>query len=515
MAAPQDICDPARVRLLSEGRLPAEELSDCQMHLEHCQECQARLDELARQDRFLGTVRHYLAEEPGATRDGERAPATLDFLAPSDWPDSMGRLGPYEVKGILGRGGMGVVLKAFDLALNRNVAIKVLLAPLAAHGAARRRFLREARAAAAVVHEHVVSVHAVDEAHGLPYLVMEYVPGRSLQERLDREGPLSLTEVLRIGMQTAAGLAAAHAQGLVHRDVKPANILLENGVERVRLTDFGLARAVADAALTQSGVVAGTPQFMAPEQARAEALDHRADLFSLGSTLYAMCTGHAPFRAESAVAVLRRVSDDTPRPVRELNPDVPAWLAAIIARLHAKDPAQRYQSATEVADLLGRCLAHVQQPLVLPLPQTDLPAAARPRAGRRRLLLGAFAAALLASAAVVAVLLPPRQERPGHDAATADNPGPTKSAELVLPAAGEIEQQTRALRERTAALDAQLHSADRHGWQDPLAAQIRYLSLQASALEREVTSNPGSPPGYSTARPGSANPTNPLKGDDR
>src|SRR6202007_1088279 len=148
------------------------------------------------------------------------------------------------------------------------------------------------KAAAAVVHEHVVAIHGVDTWKGLPYLVMSFVPGRSLQERIDREGPLQVKEILRIGMQAASGLAAAHAQGLVHRDVKPANILLENGVERTRLTDFGLARAGSDAALTQSGVVAGTPQYMAPEQARGETVDHRADLFSLGSTLYAMCTGH-------------------------------------------------------------------------------------------------------------------------------------------------------------------------------------------------------------------------------
>ncbi len=180
-------------------------------------------------------------------------------------------------------------------------------------------------------------------------------------------------------MQTAAGLAAAHAQGLVHRDVKPANILLENGVERVRLTDFGLARAAADAAVTQSGVVAGTPHYMAPEQARGESTDHRADLFSLGSTLYAMCAGHPPFRAESPLAVLRRVCDDHPRPLREINPEVPAWLEAIIARLHAKDPAERYPSAAEVADLLGRCLAHVQQPLSVPLPTEMLPHAVRRR----------------------------------------------------------------------------------------------------------------------------------------
>src|SRR5205085_5756239 len=221
------------------------------------------------------------------------------------------------------RGGMGVVLKAFDEKLHRVVAIKVLAAPLAASATARKRFTREAQAAAAVRDEHVVTIHAVEEANGLPYLVMEYVAGPSLQERLDRTGPLELNEILRIGVQTAEGLAAAHKQGLVHRDIKPANILLENGIERVKLTDFGLARAIDEASVTQSGVIAGTPMFMAPEQAAGEAVDHRADLFSLGSVLYAMCTGHPPFRASGTMAVLKRVIDDTSRPIREINADIP------------------------------------------------------------------------------------------------------------------------------------------------------------------------------------------------
>ncbi len=151
-------------------------------------------------------------------------------------------------------------------------------------------------------------------------------------------------------MQTAAGLAAAHAQGLVHRDIKPANILLENGVERVKITDFGLARAADDASLTQTGVVAGTPQYMSPEQAEGKPLDHRTDLFSLGSVLYAMCTGRPPFRASGTMAVLKRVCEDTPPPIREINPEIPEWLVAIIDKLHAKEPADRFQSAAEVAD---------------------------------------------------------------------------------------------------------------------------------------------------------------------
>src|SRR5262249_10781699 len=157
-----------------------------------------------------------------------------------------------------------------------------------------------------------------------------------------RRGEASeVKEILRIGIQVACGLAAAHKQGLIHRDVKPANILLENGVQRVKITDFGLARAADDASLTQSGFIAGTPTYMAPKQANGEPVDHRADLFSLGSVLYEMCTGRSAFRAPSTVAVIRRVCDETPRPIRAVNPDVPEALCRLIERLHAKKPADR------------------------------------------------------------------------------------------------------------------------------------------------------------------------------
>ncbi len=295
----------------------------------------------------------------------------LEFLAPTAQPGSQGRLGHYEIQEVIGKGGMGVVLRGFDEKLHRVVAIKMMAAQLATSATARRRFTREAQAAAAVSHDHIVTIYAVEEADGLPYLVMQYVAGMSLQDRLESEGPLQLAEILRIGVQTASGLAAAHAQGLIHRDIKPANILLENGIERVKITDFGLARAADDASLTQSGVVAGTPQYMAPEQARGEALDARADLFSLGSVLYAMCTGRAPFRACGTMAVLKRVCEETPGPIREANPEIPDWLVAIIEKLHAKDPAERFSSATEVAEVLGRHLAHVQHPSVAPFPSAE------------------------------------------------------------------------------------------------------------------------------------------------
>jgi formylglycine-generating enzyme required for sulfatase activity len=284
---------------------------------------------------------------------------SLDFLTPSGNPGSAGRFLHYEVLEVLGKGGFGTVLKAFDEKLHRVVAIKLLAPQLASSGTARERFLREARAAAAVRNDHVVSIHAVDECP-TPYLVMECVIGQTLQQKLDGAGALELREVLRIGVQIAEGLAAAHKQGLVHRDIKPANILLENGVERVKITDFGLARAADDASVTQSGTVAGTPMYMSPEQAQGHHLDHRADLFSLGSVLYALCTGRPPFRASSSLAVLKRVVEEDPRPCREVNPEVPQWLADVVAKLHAKNPADRFQTAGEVAEVLSGYLAELQ-----------------------------------------------------------------------------------------------------------------------------------------------------------
>ncbi len=280
--------------------------------------------------------------DPPIPRD-QLTPVELSFLEASDDPQSLGRLGPYEVLGLVGRGGMGTVLKVHDPALKRVVAVKVL-APAAAPPSPRARRASPARVRVrrtAVCHENVVNIHAVDEAGGLPYLVMQLVAGLSLQEKLDRAGPLDPKEILRIGIQVAAGLAAAHEQGLVHRDIKPSNILLENGVERVKITDFGLARVADEASLSEFGTVVGTPGYMSPEQARGEPVDQRTDLYSLGSLLYAMCTGKAPFRAENAVAVLRRVLDEEPRPIRAQNPDIPDGIVAIIATLMAKSPDPR------------------------------------------------------------------------------------------------------------------------------------------------------------------------------
>jgi formylglycine-generating enzyme required for sulfatase activity/serine/threonine protein kinase len=305
-------------------------------------------------------------EAPGPCAPGSQrsksgsAGAHFDFLDPCEEPDRIGRLGGYEIIEFVGRGGMGIVFRGYDPKLKRVVAIKAMTPELASSPVAVRRFLREARAAAAVGHDRVVTIFAVEDGTAVPFLVMEFIEGQSLQKKIAREGALPVEKILRIGLQIAEGLAAAHRQGLVHRDINPANILLENGVERVKITDFGLARAVDDGSLTHSSLIAGTPLYMAPEQVNGHAVDHRTDLFALGGILYTMSTGVAAFRADSLVAVLRRVSEESPRPIRSLNPNVPDWLVAIVERLMAKNPDDRIQSADELGNLLQQRLAGLQ-----------------------------------------------------------------------------------------------------------------------------------------------------------
>ncbi len=308
------------------------------------------------------------AEQPAGAEDID-----LSFLQPSTAAGSLGRLRHYEIREVVGRGGCGVVLKAFDEKLERLVAIKIMLPELAATSPARKRFLREARATAAIRHENVVSIYAVEE-QPLPFLVMEYIEGQTLQQKLDQHGPLDVNEVLRMGQQIASGLQAAHAKGLIHRDIKPGNLLLDNDSGQIKITDFGLARTADDASVTQSGVIAGTPLYMSPEQAQGRDIDHRSDLFSLGSVLYVMCSGRPPFRAPNSIAVLLRVVEEQPRPIQSIIPEVPAWLAAIIARLHAKAPAERLGSAQEVAELLARCQVELNQHGRVDLASDELPA---------------------------------------------------------------------------------------------------------------------------------------------
>lgn len=366
---------PSHLAQFLQEKLDETEESSIIAHLDDCPKCQAALEQVTAEGTLWMDLKQHFGEstQPGiggnlhsfGKSQSDRSQivdSVMDFLGPTDDPEMMGRLGSYEVCGIVGRGSTGIVLKAFETRLNRFVAIKVLAPNFASNGSARARFEREAKAVAAVAHEHVVPIFAVDEFRNLPYLVMQYAGGGSLQQRIDAKGPLDSCEIARIGMQVASGLAAAHSQGIVHRDVKPANVMLEGGVERAMVTDFGLARVVNEASMTRSGAITGTPQFMSPEQARGEYIDHRSDLFSLGSLMYAASTGRPPFRSETVYGVIRRVCETDPRPIREINPSIPVWLEAFIAKLCAKDREERFQSADEVREILAKELAHLQSP---------------------------------------------------------------------------------------------------------------------------------------------------------
>ncbi len=271
------------------------------------------------------------------------------------------RVGPYQLLGELGRGGMGVVYRAEDPKLKRDVAIKLMLPQFAANPLAKARFVREARSQAKVEHEHVAAIYQVDEHEGLPYLVMPLLKGMTLQTALKANSRPPLTEVIRLGREMAEGLAAAHEKGLVHRDIKPANIWLEGKKLRVKVLDFGLARAADTSTetehstagpVTQEGGIVGTPAYMSPEQARGDDLDGRTDLWSLGVVLYQMTTGELPFIGKNAMAVLARVGMHNPPPPSSVNSAVPPVLSDVIMRLLAKNPDQRQPTAEAVVEEL-------------------------------------------------------------------------------------------------------------------------------------------------------------------
>jgi len=364
----------AELRALLSSDVQGERLLEMTEHVGECQGCQGRMERLATHEMpglpaaIHDIDKQEIPEESAlwsvldaassqlthtVSADGPtiaRFDADLKFLEPLDKPNRIGRIGEFEIISVVGRGGMGVVLQAYDPTLDRNVAIKILDPQLASNDIARTRFLREARAAAAVSHDNIVAVHSVNEdGHStLPFFVMQLVAGESLEQRLKRVGKLSVAETVQIGAQAAAGLAAAHATGLIHRDIKPGNILIEAVTERVKLTDFGLARATEDMKLTRTGFVSGTPLYMAPEQAKGDEVDHRADLFSLGVVLYECLAGKPPFDGKTPLAVLRRVADDAHAPLHQLQPDLPVWFEDVIDRLLVKDPKRRTASALEL-----------------------------------------------------------------------------------------------------------------------------------------------------------------------
>jgi formylglycine-generating enzyme required for sulfatase activity len=400
-----------------------------------CPACQAPLtpDDTARAGQNMPTP-------SPASRPGGAA----SFLSPPQAPDELGRLGRFRVLRRLGEGGMGVVFEAEDTGLKRRVALKVMQPEAAAHPEGRARFVREAQAVAALNHDHIIPIHEVGEERGAPFFVMPLLKGQSLQDRLKRQRPLPVAEAVRVAREMAEGLAAAHTARLIHRDVKPGNVWLEEGSGRVKLLDFGLARQeTGGAGMTRTGAVLGTPAYMAPEQAGGKP-DHRADLFSLGVVLYEMLTGKRPFRGSSLMEVLRSVCLQAPTPPQRVNPAVPEDVSALVLALLAKEPTDRPATAEEVA---RRLRALEGQKAAAPLPSRMTWAAPGPavttqrasaKGGRSRtavrekrgraeegaggglgrwLLVGVVVAALGAGVAVGVAKLLARSKRPAPEEA--------------------------------------------------------------------------------------------------
>jgi eukaryotic-like serine/threonine-protein kinase len=324
--------------------------------------------------------------------------------------------GRYRVERVLGDGGMAKVLLAHDVELGREVAVKLLDERLAADESFRARFAREARVAAGLSHPNIVTVFDVGEADGCPFIVMELVTGRTLEERLRREGTLNANDVLAVARQVCAGLEHAHASGLVHRDLKPGN-LIEREDGTVKIADFGIARAVEGTELTETGTIVGTAAYLAPEQAEAGAVTPATDLFALGVVLYELLTGGQPWKVDSLAALAGR--REAPPP--ELPADTPPGLRTAIERCLQPDPEDRPSSAAEVARLLD----DREEDATVVLPR------AAPRRRRRRLrapLLGVAAGMLLLALAVLGLVLgtgddptqpkPPAQVQPIPDGAT-------------------------------------------------------------------------------------------------
>lgn len=327
-------------------------------------ELSRRIQLLKRFEELAGTGQSETLVSQREVDTSHSTDAPVPALVEKSWlPDAIGNFKPLE---ILGEGGMGAVYLAEDPQLARRVAVKVMKKELAADSDAKYRFLREARAMASIEHDNIMTIYAVGEDRGTPYLVMPVLKGETLEDRLRRESRFSVAETCRIGQEIAAGLAAAHSHGLIHRDIKPSNIWLEGAQGRVRILDFGLARPASDdQKVTHSGAVLGTPAYMAPEQAAGEEATPRSDLFSLGAVLYRMTTGKQPFAGPNMMATLNNLANRIPESPQKLAPELPAYVSALIDRLLLKSPEQRPESATAVLESL-------RNDETLPLPSITL-----------------------------------------------------------------------------------------------------------------------------------------------
>src|SRR5450432_1949252 len=261
----------------------------------------------------------------------------------------MATFGRYEILGKLGEGAMGVVYRARDSAIGRVVALKMLSAELGAEDELHARFRREAEAIGRLSHPNIVTVYDLGQSDGQRYMAMERPGGDDLRSLIEHRVDIPLADRVRILLQICEGLAYAHSRGVVHRDIKPANIVVTS-VGRVKILDFGLARVATRATITRKGMILGTPDYMAPEQAMGKLVDRRSDVFSAGSVFYEFLTGEKPFKGKTLHAVLFQIIQEEPDPVLTLNPELPTRVAAVVHRMLLKDPEKRYQSMDEVGN---------------------------------------------------------------------------------------------------------------------------------------------------------------------
>ncbi|MBN1135157.1 MAG: protein kinase [Anaerolineae bacterium] len=341
------------------------------------------------------------------------------------------RLGKYEIRALVGRGGMGIVYEGWDPLLERKVAIKVLAPHLVWEQDFVERFLREARAAARIKHPNIVTIYDVGREGGWYYYVMEYLDGQSLVDMIRARGALSVHEVIAILHPLANALDSAHHSGLVHRDVKPANVIIDhNG--RVTLTDFGIVRAAQETRLTLSGSVVGTPVYMSPEQIKGLAVDARSDQYSLGIVAYELLSGLVPFKADSTLALMYKVVHEPLTPIRNIRPDLPPGVEQVLAKVLAREPGDRYSSATAFVDDLAQFAEEQPIPTTGPVRAPQIPMAPKPVTDRLPGLItpdtaGPAAASLPIGAAPSNIVKPPvpAEWDPGARAAPAlaDVPG--------------------------------------------------------------------------------------------
>jgi hypothetical protein len=432
----------AQLKAFDAGQLPAALRTNVERHLERCPECGMALDALP-EGPLVALLRAFagapLGPDPTAT-------GGADAATPVDFPDALLGHPRYRVLGVLGAGGMGVVYKAVHRLMDRVVAVKVLRRHLTDRPGLVGRFRREVRAAARLSHPNIVTAYDADQAGETHFLVMEYVEGTSLDREVERRGPLPVGEACEYARQAALGLQHAHERGMVHRDLKPHNLML-TPAGQVKVLDFGLAhvadRCGAPATPLASGVVLGTPDYVAPEQARDPAgADIRADVYSLGCTLYHLLAGRPPFPDGTPLQKLLAHQHCRPAPLTAARPDVPEALAAVVERMTARDPARRHPTPGDVAADLAR--------FVDPVLATEV--RGRRRASWKVLTLAAGALAAVGALSLAGYLARPAGSSSGRPAdGGADRvppPPPAPAAPTALATAEALASQKRQVRDR-------------------------------------------------------------------